>query len=113
MATAEAFNAAVTQCVEDAAPEAVHGLRTGSRRLQATLEAMLREEAAASLQQAAKGWLRQLKQVRRAAGTVRDLDVFVRRDRLEHVGQRLLTRAAREVEHRLDRRGPIGRVRSG
>jgi CHAD domain-containing protein len=82
IATAEAFNAAVTQCIEDAAPEAVHGLRTGSRRLQAMLEAMLREDAAVSLQQAAKGWLRQLKQVRRAAGTVRDLDVH--RKLLEH-----------------------------
>ena len=75
IATAEAFNAAVTQCVEDAAPEAVHVLRTGSRRLQATLEAMLREDPDVSLQQSAKGWLRQLKQVRRAAGAVRDLDV--------------------------------------
>ena len=82
IATVEAFNSAVTQCVEDAAPEAVHGLRTGSRRLQATLEAMLRENAAASLQQPAKGWLRQLKKVRRAAGTVRDLDVH--RKLLEH-----------------------------
>jgi CHAD domain-containing protein len=82
IATVEAFNTAVTQCVEDAAPEAVHAVRTGSRRLQATLEAMLREGAAASLQQAAKGWLRQLKQVRRAAGTVRDLDVH--RKLLEH-----------------------------
>jgi CHAD domain-containing protein len=75
IATAEAFNTAVTRCVEDAAPEAVHAVRTGSRRLQATLEAMLREDAAVSLQEPAKGWLRQLKQVRRAAGTVRDLDV--------------------------------------
>jgi CHAD domain-containing protein len=82
IATAEAFNAAVTQCVEDAAPEAVHGLRTGSRRLQAMLEAMLREDAAVSLQQPARGWLRQLKQIRRAAGTVRDLDVH--RKLLEH-----------------------------
>ena len=82
IATAEAFNAAVTQCVEDAAPEAVHVLRTGSRRLQATIEAMLREDADVSLQQPAKGWLRQLKQVRRAAGTVRDLDVH--RKLLEH-----------------------------
>jgi CHAD domain-containing protein len=82
IATAEAFDAAVTQCVEDAAPEAVHVLRTGSRRLQATIEAMLREDADVSLQQPAKGWLRQLKQVRRAAGTVRDLDVH--RKLLEH-----------------------------
>jgi CHAD domain-containing protein len=82
IATAAAFNAAVTHCVEDAAPEAVHVLRTGSRRLQAMLEAMLREDADVSLQQPAKGWLRQLKQVRRAAGTVRDLDVH--RKLLEH-----------------------------
>ena len=82
IATAEAFNAAVTQCVADAAPEAVHVLRTGSRRLQAMLEAMLREDATVSLQQPAKGWLRQLKQVRRAAGSVRDLDVH--RKLLEH-----------------------------
>jgi CHAD domain-containing protein len=82
IATAEAFNTAVTQCVEDAAPEAVHGLRTGSRRLQATLEAMLREDAPASLRQPANGWLRQLKQIRRTAGTVRDLDVH--RKLLEH-----------------------------
>jgi CHAD domain-containing protein len=82
IATAEAFNAAVTQCVADAPPEAVHVLRTGSRRLQAMLEAMLREDAAVSLEQPAKGWLRQLKQVRRAAGPVRDLDVH--RKLLEH-----------------------------
>jgi CHAD domain-containing protein len=80
IATVEAFNTAVTRCVEEAAPEAVHAVRTGSRRLQATLEAMLRENA--SLQEPAKGWLRQLKQVRRAAGTVRDLDVH--RKLLEH-----------------------------
>jgi CHAD domain-containing protein len=82
MATAEAFNSAVTQCVEGAAPEAVHGVRTGSRRLQAMLEAMLREDAAVPLRQPGKRWLRQLKQVRRAAGTVRDLDV--QRKLLEH-----------------------------
>jgi CHAD domain-containing protein len=82
IATAEAFNTALTRCVEDAAPEAVHAVRTGSRRLQATLEAMLREDAALSLQQPAQEWLRQLKQVRRAAGTVRDLDVH--RKLLEH-----------------------------
>jgi CHAD domain-containing protein len=82
IATAEVFNAAVAQCVESSSPEAVHGLRTGSRRLQAMLEAMLREDAAASLQQPAKGWLRQLKQVRRTAGAVRDLDVH--RKLLEH-----------------------------
>src|ERR1700722_13927911 len=40
---ADAFNATVAQGIEDADPEAVHRMRTGSRRLQALLEAMLRE----------------------------------------------------------------------
>jgi CHAD domain-containing protein len=74
---AETFNAAVAQCVQDADPESVHRLRTGSRRLQAMLEATLREDGVAgnALDQPARAWLRQLKQVRRAAGAVRDLDV--------------------------------------
>ena len=75
--TAAAFNAAVAQCVVEAEPDAVHHLRTGSRRLQAMLEAALREgdSAANLLQQSAEAWLRPLKQTRRAAGPVRDLDV--------------------------------------
>jgi len=39
------------------------------------LEATLRENAGSALQQTAKAWLRPLKQIRRAAGEVRDLDV--------------------------------------
>jgi CHAD domain-containing protein len=74
-ATAEAFHTAVEQCVQDTDPDAVHRVRTGSRRLQAMLEATLRENAGPALQQAAKTWLRPLKQIRRAAGEVRDLDV--------------------------------------
>jgi CHAD domain-containing protein len=71
----DAFNAAVTECVEAADPDAVHRVRTGSRRLQATLEARLRENGNLALGDAARPWLRQLKQIRRAAGPVRDLDV--------------------------------------
>ena len=74
-ALADAFNAAVAQCVEDADSDAVHRVRTGSRRLQAMLEAMLRENATFALDHPARPWLRQLKQIRRAAGPVRDLDV--------------------------------------
>jgi CHAD domain-containing protein len=74
-ATAAAFNAAVGPCVENAAPDAVHGVRTGSRRLQAMLEAMLNQHPQLSFEKPAKTWMRQLKQVRRAAGSVRDLDV--------------------------------------
>jgi CHAD domain-containing protein len=74
---ADAFNAAVAQAAEDADPGAVHRVRTGSRRLQATLEATLREDgpAADGLERPARAWLRELKQIRRAAGAVRDLDV--------------------------------------
>lgn len=74
-ALADAFNAAAAQCVEGADADAVHRVRTGSRRLQAMLEAMLREHATFALDQSAQPWLRQLKQIRRAAGPVRDLDV--------------------------------------
>jgi CHAD domain-containing protein len=74
-ATAEAFDAAVEQCVQDTDSDAVHRVRTGSRRLQAMLEAGLRENASPALQETAKAWLRPLKQIRRAAGEVRDLDV--------------------------------------
>ncbi|MEA2539260.1 MAG: hypothetical protein QOH35_626 [Acidobacteriaceae bacterium] len=74
-ALADAFNAATAQCVEDADADAVHRVRTGSRRLQAMLEAMLRENETFALDHPARPWLRQLKQIRRAAGPVRDLDV--------------------------------------
>jgi CHAD domain-containing protein len=74
-ATADAFNAAVAQCAQDSHPDAVHRVRTGSRRLQAMLEATLRETPGPALEQPARAWLRQLKQIRRAAGAVRDLDV--------------------------------------
>ncbi len=79
-AIADSVEASVARCVEDAAPEAVHRSRTGSRRLQATLEAMVREAGpgAATLSQPARAWLRPLKQIRRAAGPVRDLDVHLK-----------------------------------
>jgi CHAD domain-containing protein len=59
--------------------EAVHHLRTGTRRVEATLETLAREAGSRGLgettEDARQRWLRQLKKVRRAAGTVRDLDV--------------------------------------
>ncbi|MGC2399256.1 MAG: CHAD domain-containing protein [Acidobacteriaceae bacterium] len=70
---AKAFNLAIEECVRSANPDSVHRVRTGSRRLQALVEALLRQKP--TLGDAAKGWLRPLKQVRRAAGAVRDLDV--------------------------------------
>jgi CHAD domain-containing protein len=68
----EAFEAAMEQCVAGAEPEAVHRVRTGSRRLQAMIESTTPAEAFGKL---TKARLRQLKRIRRAAGPVRDLDV--------------------------------------
>src|SRR5579859_108971 len=59
--------------------EAVHQLRTGTRRVEATLETLAREAGARGLgltiEAARQRWLKQLKKVRRASGNVRDLDV--------------------------------------
>jgi CHAD domain-containing protein len=59
--------------------EAVHQLRTGTRRVEATLETLAREAGTRGLgtpiEEARQRWLKQLKKVRRASGNVRDLDV--------------------------------------
>lgn len=64
---------------DDPKVEAVHHMRTGTRRVEATLETLAREAGARGLgkvaEEARQRWLRQLKKVRRASGTVRDLDV--------------------------------------
>ena len=64
---------------DDPGVESVHHLRTGTRRVEATLETLMREAGRRGLGAAAEEplqrWLRELKKVRRAAGTVRDLDV--------------------------------------
>ena len=71
----------VEACRNDKPPkvEAVHHLRTGARRVEATLETLAREAGARGLgetaEKARQRWLKQLKRVRRAAGVVRDLDV--------------------------------------
>jgi CHAD domain-containing protein len=79
-AAAGGFNLALEECVRTGDVEAVHRVRTGSRRLQANLESAMRQNG--RLEDTGKAWLRPLKQVRRAAGTVRDLDVH--RKLLEH-----------------------------
>ncbi len=73
----EEFKAELERCSADPAEECVHHVRTGTRRVQAMLETVLRETAKPSpdLQHATKAWLKDLKKIRRAAGTVRDLDV--------------------------------------
>jgi CHAD domain-containing protein len=72
------FKASLDNCSSSGEAEAVHQVRTGSRRLQAMVETMLREGSAKTrliLEEPARLWLRQLKGLRRMAGPVRDLDV--------------------------------------
>jgi CHAD domain-containing protein len=70
------------QCADDPKVETVHRVRTGTRRVQAMLETVLREVATPNDPNAVSGladtgekWTRLLKRIRRAAAPVRDLDV--------------------------------------
>ena len=81
-AVSRAMHQMLAACLEDSGTpevEHVHQLRTGTRRVEATLEMLAREAGArglvAAAERARQRWLRQLKKVRQAAGAVRDLDV--------------------------------------
>ena len=69
------------KCAEDPDEDAVHDTRTGTRRIEATLEGELRHagldrgDGNDELTKAVRTWERLLKTVRRAAAPVRDLDV--------------------------------------
>jgi CHAD domain-containing protein len=69
----------LVKCGHDPDVDPVHDTRTGTRRLQATLEDLVRQlpprEASDPLRQAATAAMKQLKKIRHAAGPVRDLDV--------------------------------------
>ncbi len=71
-------------CANDPEVEAVHNVRTGTRRIEAMLDTIVRElspQTAAgadeenAIADAAREWLRLLKKIRRTAAGVRDLDV--------------------------------------
>jgi CHAD domain-containing protein len=68
----------LAKCASDPDVDPVHDTRTGTRRLQATIENLLRElpeDGADASREAAAAAMRVLKKIRRAAGPVRDLDV--------------------------------------
>lgn len=69
----------LARCAEDPDVDPIHETRTGTRRLQATLETLVRDlppdEAGERVRTAAMALMRVLKKIRRAAGPVRDLDV--------------------------------------
>jgi len=87
----------LTKCADDPDVDAVHDTRTGTRRLQATLEDVVRELPDGDLVLgAATALMRQLKKIRHAAGPVRDLDVH--RKLLEKLMARALNPEARHGE---------------
>jgi CHAD domain-containing protein len=75
----------LAKCADNPDVSAVHDTRTGTRRIEAALEAMLRDagmdaganDAGANndLAKLVRAWERLLKRIRRAAAPVRDLDV--------------------------------------
>ena len=69
----------LAKCADDPDVDPVHDTRTGTRRLQATLEELVRatpdDDQGRQVRTAATALMRQLKKIRRAAAPVRDLDV--------------------------------------
>jgi CHAD domain-containing protein len=99
---AETLRGNLARCAENPEVDPVHDTRTGTRRLQAILENVVRatpEDAAGlAVRDYALAVTRQLKKIRRAAGPVRDLDVH--RKLLEKLTERALgigTKAAGEA----------------
>jgi CHAD domain-containing protein len=105
----------LVKCAADPNVDPVHDTRTGTRRLQATLENLVREtpegEAGAAVRDAAEALMRQLKKIRRAAGTVRDLDVH--RKLLEKLTKRALQPEVKEEKKTQAEDGAAGESPSG
>jgi CHAD domain-containing protein len=76
---AAALRENLARCAGDPDVDPVHDTRTGTRRLQATIENLVRavpeDGAGATLRDAAAATMGILKRIRRAAGPVRDMDV--------------------------------------
>jgi len=70
-----ALEAAITVCLADPTPAAVHKLRTETRRIEAHLDLLAQLKDLPRYKGKAAKVLRQLGKLRRAAGRVRDLDV--------------------------------------
>lgn len=71
------WTAELRRCLNDPGVEEVHKVRTGTRRLEAQLETFLEMEKPrkGTFTKPAAAWMKQMKKIRRAAGSVRDLDV--------------------------------------
>ena len=84
----------LAKCALDPEVDPVHDTRTGTRRLQATLEDLVREipegEGDDPVRAAATATMKLLKRIRHEAGPVRDLDVH--RELLEKLVKRAVSR---------------------
>jgi CHAD domain-containing protein len=69
------LKAAMAACLDDPKPEAVHKLRSSTRRLEAVLEVLNSSADLPTLQKRSKAFRRSLRQIRRTSGGVRDLDI--------------------------------------
>jgi CHAD domain-containing protein len=65
----------MANCLEDPKPAAVHKLRSATRRLEAVLEVLTSSADLPALPKRSKAFKRSIREIRRAAGDVRDLDV--------------------------------------
>ena len=115
-----ALQAAITVCLGEPTPHAVHKLRTESRRIEAHLDLLRRLKGLPPFRNKAAKALRQLNKLRRAAGRVRDLDVQQKliddhlpddsiqsrkdRDDLHQVTAKLRKRAGRKLMKLLNKR---------
>ena len=76
------LKAAMADCLDKPKPEAVHKLRSSTRRLEAVLSVLTASADLPSLSKSSRDYKRSLRKIRRTAGCVRDLDVH--RELLSH-----------------------------
>src|SRR5882757_8121433 len=69
------LKAAIAACLKKASPKRVHHLRSTTRRIEATLQLLVLSAGIPRIDKQAKSLQRSLRNLRRAAGAVRDADV--------------------------------------
>jgi CHAD domain-containing protein len=107
-----ALKAAIADCLKKPSPKPVHKLRTSTRRIEATLELLAAISTDTPIDREAKPLRKTLGKLRRAAGTVRDLDVhrellkaFGKNADTKHLDEELTTarnKAARKLAQTLE-----------
>jgi CHAD domain-containing protein len=69
------LKAAMADCLDDPKPAVVHKLRSSARRLEAVLKVLIFSADLPTLSKKSRAFKRALREIRRASGDVRDLDV--------------------------------------